>query len=73
MLDNKQLLSNTTDYEATQVPYTIRIAFLTDSYIFFSNFPAILYIIAIASYIAIWRQHFEQKFKVASYIARISI
>ena len=53
MLDNKQLLSNTTDYEAIQVPYTIRIAFLTDSYIFFSNFLAILYIIAIASYIAI--------------------
>ena len=53
ILGNKQLLSNMIDHKATQVPYTTRIAFLTDSYIFCSNFPAILYIIAIASYIAI--------------------
>ena len=34
ILDNKQLLSNTTDHEATQVPYTTRIAFLANSCIF---------------------------------------
>ena len=52
ILDNKQLLSNMIDCKATQVPYTTRISFITDSYIFCSNFPAILCIIAIASYIA---------------------
>ena len=30
ILDNKQLLSNMIDHEATQVPYTTRTAFLTD-------------------------------------------
>ena len=69
ILDNKQLLSNTIDYEATQVSYTTRIAFLVDSYIFCSNYPAILFIIAIASYILLYKgSTFEQKFKVASCI-----
>ena len=45
ILGNKQLLSNMIDQEATQVPYTTRIAFLTDSYIFYLNYPAILCII----------------------------
>ena len=53
ILDNKQLLSNMTDCEATQVPYTNKIALVTDSYMFCSNLPAILCVIAIASYIAI--------------------
>ena len=53
MLDNIQLLSNMVDRKATQVPFVTRIAFLADSYIFCSNFPVILCIIAIASYIAI--------------------
>ena len=53
ILDNKQLLSNMKDWEVTQVPYTTRIAFLADSYILWLNFPAILCIIAIASYITI--------------------
>ena len=53
ILDNKQLLSNMIDCKATQVPYTTRISFITDSYIFCSDFPAILCIIAIASYIAL--------------------
>ena len=71
MLDNKQLLSNMIAHEATQVPYNTKIYLLADSYIFCSNFPAILCINAIASYIAIWRQStFEQKLNVASYIAR---
>ena len=55
ILDNKQHLSNMIDHEATQVPYIIKTAFLADSYIyciFCWNFPAILYIIAIAIYIA---------------------
>ena len=38
--------------KATQVPYTTRNAFLSHNYKFYSNHPAILYIIAIASYIA---------------------
>ena len=50
ILGNKQLLSNTIDREATKVPYTTRITFFVDSYIFCSNYPAILCIIA--SYIA---------------------
>ena len=62
-LDNKQLLLNTRDRKAKQVPYNTRIAFLVDSYIFCSNFPAILSIIAIASYIAIWRQYIWQTSK----------
>ena len=33
ILGNKQLLSSMIDHKATQVPYTTRIAFLTDSYI----------------------------------------
>ena len=41
ILDNKQLLSNMVDREATQVPYTARNAFFADSYIFCSNFPSI--------------------------------
>ena len=41
ILDNKQLLSNRVDREATQVPYTIRNAFFADSYIFYLNFPSI--------------------------------
>ena len=45
ILDNKQLLSNMIGCEATQVPYTTRIAFLRDSYTFCSNYPAILCII----------------------------
>ena len=53
ILDSKQLLSNMIDHKATQVPYTIRIAFLPDSYVFCSNHSAMLCIIAIASYIAI--------------------
>ena len=52
MLDNKQLLSNLIDCEATQVPYTTRIAFLVDNYTFCSNYPAILCIITMVSYIA---------------------
>ena len=69
ILDNKQLLSTMIECKATQVPYTTRIALLADSYshIFCSNFPAILCIIVIASYIPIWRQHFWTKLKVASY------
>ena len=54
ILNNKQLLSNMIDCKVTQVPYTTRIVFPADSYIFCSNFPVILCIIAIASYIAIW-------------------
>ena len=50
-LDNKKLPSNMIEHEATQVPHTTRIAFLTDTYIFCSNFTATLCIIAIASYI----------------------
>ena len=53
IVDNRQLLSNMIDHEAAQVPYTTRNAFLADSYIFCSNHPAILCIIAIVSYIAI--------------------
>ena len=34
ILSIKQLLSNMIDCEATQVPHTTRIAFLTDSYMF---------------------------------------
>ena len=41
------------DREARQVLYTTKAAFLADGYIFCSNFPAILCIIAIASYIDI--------------------
>ena len=50
ILDNKQLFSNMIDDQATQVSHNTRIAFLVDSYIFCSNFPAILCIIAIVSY-----------------------
>ena len=53
ILENKQLLSNMIEQEATQVPQTTRIALLADSYISCSNVPAILCIIAIASYITI--------------------
>ena len=53
ILVNKQLLSNMMDCETMQAHYTTRISLLTDSYIFCSNYPAILCIIAIASYIAI--------------------
>ena len=52
ILDHKRLLSYMVDHKATQVLYTTRIVFLTDNYIFCSNFTAILCIIAIASYIA---------------------
>ena len=69
ILDNKQLLSNMIDREAAQVTYTTRNAFLTVSYIFCSNHPAILCIIAIASFIAIWRQHFWTK-TWSSYVYR---
>ena len=58
ILRDKQLLSNMIDCKPTKVSCIIRIAFLADSYIFCSNFLASLYIIAIASYIAVWRQHF---------------
>ena len=37
ILDNKQLVSNMIDREATQIPYTTRIVFLTDSYVVLSN------------------------------------
>ena len=69
ILDNKQLLSTMTECKAIQVLYTTRIALLAGScsHIFCSNFPAILCIIVIASYIPIWRQHFWTKLKVASY------
>ena len=40
ILGNKQLLSNMIDCEATQVPHTTKIAFLADSYILCSNYPA---------------------------------
>ena len=53
ILDNIQLLSNMIDFEATQVPHITRNVFLAESYIFRSHHPAILCIIAIASYIAI--------------------
>ena len=52
VIGNKQLLSNMIDRKSTQVPCTTRIALLADSYciyVFCSNYPAILYIIAIAS------------------------
>ena len=54
-LGNKLLLSNIIDHKATQVPYITKIAFLADSSIFCSNYPAILCIIAskLVSYIAI--------------------
>ena len=52
ILENKQVLSNMIDYETTQVSYITRIAVLADSYIFCSNFPPILCIIAIDSYTA---------------------
>ena len=52
ILDNKQLLLNMVDYKATQVPYTTKIAFLADSYILSLNYPTILCIIAIVSFIA---------------------
>ena len=59
ILDNKQLLSNIVDCKATQVPYTTRIAFLADSYIISSNFPAILLHYCYSKiYIAIWEQCF---------------
>ena len=51
VLDNKWLLQNIIDHKATEVPYMARISSLADSYIFCLNFPAILCIIAIASYI----------------------
>ena len=54
------------DWKATQVPYPTRVTFLADSYIFCSNFQAILCIVAIASFIAIEGSAFEQKLKVAS-------
>ena len=53
IIDNKPLLSSMIDYEAAQVSHTTRIALLPDSCMFCSNFPAILRIIAIDSYIAI--------------------
>ena len=51
ILNNKQLISNMIDCEATQVLYTTRIAFLSDSYILYSNYPVTLYFVAKASYI----------------------
>ena len=55
------------NHKATQVPYTTRIAFLADSYTFCLNIPAILCIIAIASYILLYEgSTFEQKLKVGS-------
>ena len=51
ILHNKQLISNMIDCEATQVLYT-RIAFLSDSYILYSNYPVTLYSVAKARYIA---------------------
>ena len=70
ILGNKQLLTNMIDCEATSLPYTTRIAFLADSYMFCSNYPVILFIIAIASYsILLYKSStFEQRLKVASYI-----
>ena len=53
ILDNKQLLSNMIDCKAVQLPYTTRNTFLTHSYIFCSNHPAILCIIPITSCIAV--------------------
>ena len=47
ILGNKQLLSNIIDCKATQVLHITRIAFLADSVISCSNYPAILCIIAI--------------------------
>ena len=52
ILSNKQLLLNMIDHETIKVPHTTRIAFLTNRYIFCSNYPAIFCIIVIASYIA---------------------
>ena len=34
IFDSKQLLSNMTAHEATQVPHTTRIVFLADSYLY---------------------------------------
>ena len=65
ILDNKQLLLNMIDREAAQVTYTTRNAFLTDSYIFCSNFLAILCIIVLLLYEG---STFEQKHEVATYI-----
>ena len=46
ILGNKQLLSNMIDHKTMQVPFTTRIAFLADTYIFYSNYPANLCIVA---------------------------
>ena len=65
---NKQLLSNMLDHEATQVPYTTRITFLTDSYVFAQTtqpFFALVLWLAILLYEG---STFEQQLKVASYI-----
>ena len=50
--------------------FTNLIVFLADSYIFCSNFPAILCIIAIANYIAIWWHTFEQKQSICMVVKR---
>ena len=65
ILENKQLLSSMIDQKAIQVTYTTSIVFLTNSYIFCLNFPAIL---AVPSYIVIWSSTFEHNLKVASYL-----
>ena len=69
VIGNKPLLSNMIDHKATQAPNTSRIAFLEGNYIFCSNFPAILCIIVISSYVLLYEGNtFEQKLEVASYI-----
>ena len=54
ILGFKQLLSNMIDRKATQVPYITRIVFLANNYIFCSNHLAILCVIVIPSYIAMY-------------------
>ena len=56
------------DREATQVPYTTSIVFLADSYIFCSNFPAILALFLQLAILLYEGSTFEQKLYVASYI-----
>ena len=59
---------NMIDRKATQVPHTTRIALLADGYIFCSNFPAILCIIAVASYTDFWLSSRGFNFIILKYL-----
>ena len=53
ILDNKQLISNMIDCEATQVPLSPELlSSQIATYILYSNYPVTLYLVAKASYIA---------------------